>query len=344
MLQLKNNTPFKATITLFPNEAGIDTLYVIVKATFSLDASLQIKVADEQLPLTMADEYWGKPGASSLKYASDAHLCKPATDVVLVGQAWSPGGKVVPWLDVGLAVAERKKLIRVFGDRTWAHDGKQVSTPKPFETMPLVYERAFGGVHVVDGETPKVLAEERNPVGAGFRGARADAEIAGLPLPNLEDPAGLVQQVGDKAVPACFGFVAPNWQPRRGFAGTYDAAWQQNRSPYLPEDFDGRFVNAAHPDLIFDNYLQGGEPIQLLHLCSEPRIGFALPMCRLDAEVQVAGSPERPPLNLETLLIEPDDARFSMTWRGQVQCDKKALKVEQVTINLADLELTSGKT
>jgi len=344
VLQLKNNTPFKATITLFPNEAGIDTLYVVVKATFSIDAGAGVKIADEQSPLTMADEYWGKPGASSLKYASDAHLCKPATDVVLVGQAWAPGRKAVPSLDVELAVAERRKRIRVFGDRIWADDGKQVTSPEAFETMPLIYERAFGGVHVRDGETAEVLAEERNPVGRGFRGAREDTEMAGLPLPNLEDPTGLVQQVGDKAVPTCFGFTAPNWQPRRGFAGTYDAAWQQKRSPYLPEDFDGRFVNAAHPDLIFERYLQGGEPVQLVHLSSEPRIGFTLPVCRLDAEVKIAGSTEGPPLNLETLLIEPDDARFSMTWRGQLQCDKKTLKVEQVTINLADLESTSGVT
>ncbi len=344
MLQLKNETPFKATITLFPNEAGIDTLYVVLKATFEFDASSQIRVADEQLPLTMSDEYWGKPGASSIRYASDLHLCKPSTDVILIGQAYAPRGKAVPSLDVSLAVAERKKLIRVFGDRTWVDENKQVSKPEPFETMALVYERAFGGMHVVEGETPRVLAEERNPVGAGFRGARNNADLAGLPLPNLEDPAGFVEQVGDKAVPACFGFVAPNWEPRRGFAGTYDAAWQATRSPYLPEDFDSHFVNAAHPDLVFDRYLQGSEPIHLMHLSQVPRIAFVLPLCRLDTEVQIAGSPERPPLNLETLLIEPDDARFSMTWRGQVQCDKRALKVEQVTITLADLELTGGKT
>jgi hypothetical protein len=33
-------------------------------------------------------------------------------------------------------------------------------------------------------------------------------------------------------------------------------------------------------------------------------------------------------LRLETILLEPGDAKFSKFWRGRVPCDEKVLKVE----------------
>jgi hypothetical protein len=98
MLQLKNSSPFDAAIAVFPDESGIDTIYIVVKGTFQLGAKLTL--AEEQLPPTQADEYWGEPGASSLKYASDMHLCKPSTDVALVGHAWPMDKPKVERLDV----------------------------------------------------------------------------------------------------------------------------------------------------------------------------------------------------------------------------------------------------
>ena len=256
MLQLKNTTPFAATMALFPNEQGIDSLFVTVKATFGLGGG--VHVAEQQVPPLVGDQFWADPGKSSVKFASDIHLLKPSTDVALVGRARPEHGRPVPQLDATFAVAEKRKVVRVFGDREWRDDGS-IGPPKPFESVPLAYEFAFGGVHVIEGDTPQVLAEERNPVGRGFRGKRKTRELAGLPLPNIEDPAAPVEKVGDKAVPQGFGFTAAHWLPRRAFAGTYDEAWQQNRAPYLPEDFDPRFFNAAHPDLIFDRHLVGGE-------------------------------------------------------------------------------------
>src|SRR3989304_1156690 len=98
MLQLKNTTPFVTGIAVFPNENGIDTLYVTIKATFKLGSILEI--SDKQKPLALADEYWGEPGQSSLKYTSESHLTKPSTDIVLIGEACSPGMRPVSQLDV----------------------------------------------------------------------------------------------------------------------------------------------------------------------------------------------------------------------------------------------------
>lgn len=339
MLQLKNKSPFEPAIALFPNQQGIDTLYVVIKATFQIGEKLS--VAEEQAPVTMADEYWGEPGESSLRYASDMHLGKPSTDVALIGCAWAKEGTKVEQVDVRLAVADREKTIRVFGNRKWSGGvmASSISPPQPFECLPIMYERAYGGIHEVNAKKGKILAEERNPVGVGFRGKRSSREMSGKPLPNIEDPKKLIKNSSDEVTPVGFGFVAPSWLPRRSFAGTYDEAWQKKTAPYLPKDFDPKFFNAANPDFVFDRYLDGGEPVELVNASRKGSLRFKLPRCDFDVNVKIAGKDEKPSLNLETVIIEPDDDRLCMVWRTQVECDKKALKVEEITVNLQSMAL-----
>ncbi len=331
MLQLENTTPFQASLAAFPDARGIDTFYAIVKATFALEP--RPRLAAKQVPVQAGDEYWGDAGSSSLKYASEMHLEKPATDVVFVGQAWAPSGRAVEQLDVAVAVAERFKIVRVFGDRVWLGGlFSSISPTRPFESMPIVYERAYGGCHRPDPDSDPRSVEERNPVGTGFRGKRKGKEMAGTPLPNIEDPQHPIRGLDDRPEPQGFGFIAPSWLPRRRYAGTYDEAWQKQRAPYLPKDFDPRFFNAATPALIFDRHLQGGEPVRIINGHRDGPLEFALPAPRLSASVRIAGRTESPSLDLETILIEPDEDRLCMTWRCGVACDKKLLQVERVTI------------
>jgi hypothetical protein len=328
MLQLDNQTPFKATIALLPDRFGIDTLFVIVKATVTLRPTL--KLAEVQVPLTMADEYYGDPAASSLRVASEMHIGKAGTDVVLIGSAWAPGQRPVPRSQVGMVVAGRQKMILVSGDRVWR--GGKPSEPKPFESVPLVWERAFGGVHQ-HGET--MLAEERNPVGCGFSGGRSASDMEGLAVPNLEDPAAALQQIGDSPTPACLAPIAPSWLPRRRFAGTYDDRWQRGRAPYLPDDFDPRFFQSACPEFAFDRYLQAGEHVQVVGALPDGPIAFTVPESHLSVAVTIEGSPHHPAANLETLSIEPNENRACFTWRASVPCDRRALKVQTIVISRA---------
>lgn len=196
----------------------------------------------------------------------------------------------------------------------------------------MVYEKAYGGVHFANGELTD--AEVRNPVGRGFAGARKAEEMNGVPLPNLEDPKQLIRDTNDRPPPACFGFCAPNWQPRVSFAGTYDDAWQKTRAPYLPTDFDGRFLNMAHPDLVFPGYLQGGEPVTISHMHPAGTLKFDVPPVNLVARVKIAGREEIPAFKLETLILEPNQLKFSMVWRAAVPCDKQMLKISEVTVGM----------
>ena len=66
---------------------------VAVKGTFAFperDGEV-CPLADEQVPLVMADEYWGEPGYSAPRYEVDFALRKPRCDVLLNATAYAPG-------------------------------------------------------------------------------------------------------------------------------------------------------------------------------------------------------------------------------------------------------------
>jgi hypothetical protein len=331
VLQLDNQTPFKAAIAVLPDRSGIDTLYVIVKATLALRPGLSL--AKVQTPPVLADEYYAEPETSSLKATSDLHIGKPGTDVLLIGSARPSEARPVPRMQVSMSVADRQKRVQVTGDRVWRNG--RPSEPQPFEAMPLVWERAFGGSHRL---RDKVLAELRNPVGCGFAGERTADDMEGRPVPNLEDPASPIEQVGHMPAPACMAPISPSWLPRLSYAGTYDEQWQRSRAPYLPEDFDPRFLQCAAPEFAFDRYLQPNEAVHVDGVMPDGPISFAIPDGKLDISVTIAGSTERPPTHLETMAIEPDENRACFTWRASCSCDRKVLKVEKIVVS----RMTSG--
>lgn len=327
MLQFKNGTPFQGTIYLMPDAEGIDTLFAVVKGTLILGERLAL--VEKQLPVTLADEYHGEPGKSSIKNPSNVSLTKPATDVLLLGSAYAPGGRPTTQMDISLATGPLRKTVRVFGDRVWERGGvgASVSSPVPFERMPLVWERAYGGM---DHKGDELRAEARNPVGAGYHAEDGENPVDGLRLPNLEDPADLVTSLKQHPGPACFGPICAHWQPRLSYAGTYDERWQQERAPYLPQDFDARFFQMAPPGLVASGYLQPGDRIEVLGVTPSGSLRVQLPPVRIAITYVVDGSPQPVPANLDTVVIEPDQGRLVLVWRAALRCDKKALRVSEV--------------
>jgi hypothetical protein len=343
VLQLKNTTPFAAVLSLFPDPEGIDTLYVVVKATFELASPC--KLTAQQVPVRLADEFLGEPGRSSVAQPGDVHLAKPSTDVLVLGRAWAPKGQPVGQLDCSVRVGALEKHVRVFGERSWKSGffSTSPSAPTPFVSMPLVWERAFGGALVLDEKGDKVLWEPRNPVGRGIAARQKKAEWRAVPVPNLEDPAQPLTRAGQRPTPACFAPLAPSWSPRKEFAGTYDEAWQKNRAPYLPKDFDPRFFQLAPAGLVASAPLVGGEPVELVNLSQAGPVRTSLPGGSPTVSVRIAGRVEAPPPRLELVLIEPDAHRFVLLWRSALRCDKQALRVEEVTIEPGTLVFQEGK-
>lgn len=342
MLQLQNETALNAAVFVFPDPDGVETLYAVVKGTFRLDQSGEL--TEEQVPIVLADEYWDDPQSSSLKYASEAHPSKLSTDVVMVGSAWAPNGIPVDQLDVVLKVAERTKVVRAFGDRTWKSGTLTVSptATESFVRVPLVYEHAYGGPSPnkpVEGVPPF----DDNPVGTGFLGGRKREQMNGSALPNLENPEQLIRSVSDQPTPTGFGFIPPHWPSRRQYAGSYDEEWQKTRAPFLPSDFDVRFFNSASPDLVFDRFLEGGESILIENASPKGSISASIPTCDFDVTVQDSDGRHALSPRLETVLIEPDESRVCLTWRTAFPCPGRLLTVERVDIESAEPSLLASR-
>jgi hypothetical protein len=337
MLDIRNKTPFPASLAPLLDKHGRESALIAVKGTFTIrNHADRLAPAEAQEPLAMGDVFHGEPDASSLKYESDMHAPKPGTDVSLLGHAYTrePGKAFV---DAGLKVGGLSKIVRVFGDRVWfkALGFWVPSEPIPFEKIPVLYERAFGGKDFSHPDEKKHAVERRNPVGTGFMTQGKDDFLEDLPLPNLEDPNDLIAGTGDKPAPAGFGLVAGNWLPRREFSGTYDDAWRQTRFPFLPADFDERFHHAASPGLASAAKLAGGEPVRYVNLSEDHDVSFALPKRAFRITASVKGVPGTYAALLDSVVIEPDAGRIMLTWKAVIPCNRNFLYVDAIKVEEA---------
>ncbi len=319
-----NRTWFEATPISLVDEDGCTVFVPVIKATLSiLDGRL---ARDEtQAELALEAVHTEDDPESSLRFESETAFVKPGTDVVLVGSARSANGPVES-LDVGIKVGALSKVVKVFGDRYWLkQNGTIVATrPGKFERMPLVYERAFGGWDKADQDEANWRVEARNPVGVSFGDPLRFVQDGRIPMPNIEDPQHLIKRYGDTPPPAGFGFIAPHWQPRAQFAGTYDDQWDQNRKPLLPTDFDRRFFNAASPGLVAPRYLRGDEDVMIVNASPVAKLkfrlpGFPAPVCKIELR---DGRTETLQTNLDTVIIDTDEMLVFLLWRNFVHLPK----------------------
>jgi hypothetical protein len=252
--------------------------------------------------------------------------------VVLIGHACALRSTATE-VTVGLRVGSVQKIVTVIGDRYWTRERNAIvmSSPQPFERIPLVYERAFGGWDRQDADHH--ACETRNPVGRGFRARWNDSE-ATVPVPNVEDPQQRIRSFGDRPAPAGFGFLAPHWMPRASYAGTYDAAWIENRRPLLPVDFDRRFFNSASAGLVARRYFDGTELVQVANAGIAGQLAFTLPGVPAPrVEVTLRRSGDRVlETKLDTVIINADERVVILIWRAHVRVSDVPRDVEAIAV------------
>jgi hypothetical protein len=319
--EVDNKTPFAFQALHLVDEEFRPLLVPLVKATFDIGRDGRCVRAENQIAPNLAGEFWGEDAeTSSYKYEPEVAFMKPATDVVVIGHAWAPR-KNTTEMQVGVRVGPVTKEVVVSGDRVWFKTAGETTPTRAlaFEKIPLTYERAYGGWDRAHPDERKHSCEPRNPVGTGYRASGGFEE--GIRLPNLEDPRARVQALGDRPPPAGFGFTSPHWKPRAALAGTYDEKWTKTRSPLLAKDFDRRHLNAASPGLVAPGYLRGDESVMTVGMRAEGTLSFALPGLRPpDVRVQLTdgSAAQEIALKLDTVIIEPDDLRVMLLWRGNL--------------------------
>jgi hypothetical protein len=324
--RINNITPYKASAVILRDRSGIEVFVVVVKGVYAIDTTGVTAVAQNQVEPTLVPKFLGDPATSSLEEDTDFVPTKPTTDILLHGHAFAPNDRPVRQIEVSLSVGPIKKSLRVYGDRTWNAGlaTSKSSDPEPFRKMPLVYERAYGGLFP-DSSSPHDLARDAcNPAGIGAAG-----DLVGTKLPNIEPVSGS----GARGGPAGFGPIARHWSPRRELAGTYDDDWKENRMPLPPHDFQDAFYQCAPQDQQAPAYLQGGEPVRLLNLTPSGPLCFTLPRVRLTLYATIAASTQETQPQLHTISLRPDVRTVTLTWHAAFPCPNQAHKIEEIIVH-----------
>ncbi|HMB90392.1 MAG TPA: DUF2169 domain-containing protein [Rhodothermales bacterium] len=338
-----------ATYQVVPGKgAGGEPLFtLLVKRTYDLLPNQQAVRAATDTPITQIDEYYDHGDATwaSVKYETDLFPYKAATDVVVIAKAYAPGGEAVPALDAVVDIADRRKVIRVIGDRTCIYMDRRppmFTEPVPFAEMEIRYEKTYGGkdLHSIP-DLP--FYYPRNPIGTGLVLKNTAEGVQGLRLPNLEDPADLLTpervvleeptRWNQQPLPQGFGWFARTWYPRCSFVGAMPAfvppgtVMREERLGLVPAgqvdlarrfklpSYDVRFNTGASPGLALP-YLRGDEQMHLTNLTPEGTFAFALPGDRPRLMLDIGlGENELEPV-LHTVCVRVEERQVDLVWGG----------------------------
>jgi hypothetical protein len=291
---------------------GAFQVTIVVKAQFALRDHDEA-VLLERPPLQLRDQHHGEDPTCSLSNASDVVPFREAADVWLTGHAHAPANRTASVSVVRLGLycggdALLDKTLHVMGDRKRLN-----APPTPFKRMPLVYERAYGGIGYED-----------NPVGVG-----ADERAI---FPNLLLP-------DDQERPAGFAPISRYWWLRRRNVSTRLRKRVEARLVDIPDGFDWSYFQAAPADQRV-RYLQGDEWMvldgihpQLLRVQSRlPRVAGAARVLPLEPTGEDLG--DEVAMVADTLAIDADALTCSVTWRGTIPIESE--------LALADMLIAGG--
>lgn len=342
---------------------------MVVRGTFDFgERGGDILFAEEQEPLVDADEHEGPvetdPLAAVLAREGDLIIHKPSTDVHVIGKARPHGGRpVTDWI-ASVTVGPVEKSVRLTGPRWFERSmgGFRLTPASPTDGVELDYRSALGGTFRVPGSLlpdgqDAYLMKEDNPAGTGwlpdeqmlrtvskearpYFEAQVDAAER-LVAPQIEHPGEPIRSPFARTAAQGLGPIARWWSPRTRYAGTYDARWFAKKYPALPDDFDPRFYQSAHPDLVCPRYLRGNEGIVLDGLVSQGRVSMRLPAVLILAGfIRQSGEAGGGRLELDTVIVDLDDRRVSLVWRGAFH---KRDPIAEISIGLFGMDESAAE-
>lgn len=339
-----NATPYSALAVPMLDATGTDVLVAMVKATLVVSPRGELSLAHEPSPIRLndvqndpaedapqlADPARAEDADRSVRYPSDLCVRKVGTDVIFVGHAVSP--RPVEAMELALKVREVTASLRVHGPRLFYKGilGLTLGPAAPFERVPIVYERAYGGSTADLG-----LVESRNPVGRGV--ARSPSDLTDTPAPQIELPSK-PYQAGARSEPAGWGAIPTHWSPRREYAGTYDEAWRRDRMPLLPADHDPRFANTASPALVMTEPLRPGDAVAALGVWDKGLFKLEIP--NLDLHVRAHrddGKKQVVQPVLDTLLLDPDLDRVELLYRCSFAMGRGPSLVREIRADVGEV-------
>ncbi|GAB2882395.1 DUF2169 domain-containing protein [Uliginosibacterium flavum] len=335
-MELINATRLQVAYTMGMEPSGRELLVIAIKGTFPLPskAGESARLHDEQQPLFMADVFHGEPGLSAPRYEIDFAPRKQACDILLNASAYAPYGRPVGSVPVGVRIGNWQKAFNVVGARHWQAGVSSISAsaPQAFTQQAIHYGTAFGGGDLRHEDPARHAAFMLNPVGCGFHQHLQREWIDGAPLPNTEEIGRAITHPQGDYAPMAFGPIGRQWAQRAPYAGTYDDAWLEEHFPFLPPDFDERYYQAAPLDQQLP-FPIGGQEVTLLNLTPDGQRSFTLP--GFEAPVWIfpkAGGKEEYRATLDTVVLEPDEERYTLTWRLCRPLKKSMFEIGQILV------------
>ena len=359
-MELINHTGFAAEFFRQFNLSGALNGVVAVRGTFDLVHQQVLSPSEMQEPFQWSDIYAGDPHQSHLITPSDFVPFKPGTDITILGTSYVPDGVPKPNWVCGVRIGQRlTKLIRVHGSRFWEplhkppqrgqnsdFAGWRLTDAESATKVPITWRKAFGGARLLatdDAGLP--LLHPYNGLGSGLLDGDLSPKDRLVPAPQIEAIDEPIQDWQQDYLPQGFAPVPPWWRFRQRHVGTVDEKWIAERHPFLPMDFDYRFYQVAHPDLVVEPWLDGGEVIELAHLdpghkilvTKLPGLSFTI---RLRRPRQL---PQEQPLILDGVHIDLHAAppRVQLTWRTGFPCD---INVGEIDLEVASSPLPTDDT
>jgi hypothetical protein len=336
------------TIVSGKTERGAPVFCVLLKRTYDIRLNDSATRAAETKPLLNMDVYYdyGDPEWSTVLFENDLAPYKLETDVVFIAKAYSPNGKPVDSMTIGVEVGGRRKVIRVLGDRCcrYRKEGPPVFTdPVPFTEMEMRYEKAYGGRDIKSSPGLE-FSYPRNHMGTGIALKNLPGVVEGLGLPNLEDPDDLLtpdrvvlgepERWNQQPLPQGLGWFQRTWYPRCSFVGAVpgyldpDEEMREERLGLVPRhqialarqfklpSFDVRFNNGASIGLRFP-YLAGDELIRSANLTPGGGItAFRLPGEHPRVMLDIGLGENELEVVLHTVCVRLEEMQVDLLWRG----------------------------
>ena len=330
-MELVNQTAVPASLSLMDLGGDVRGGIVTAKATYRFaDGNTQL---DTQDPFAMSlqavtTDYGDLPPDEPYLVGDDRF------EVILLGCAHAP--EPTTEMTVSLTVGGERRELVVSGDRVWV-DG-MMSQAAPFTTMPLTWDRAFGGrieLEIDEGVTIEIA----DPINRDGRGFDADGEArrhadylkppAGFPryeytrlVPNLEHATARITRPDDRPRPAC-------WATRPTISGL--------RASHMLDMLPDEMMTPAQAGSVHnmisalrsavDEWLiaapEPGSDIILQGLTPAGDVTFPFPPLRVSVDYSMAGRRGSLPLRATRLVLLPEEARMIIVLRAMFRVDYK---------------------
>jgi len=326
-MELINKNPVPVVVDIIgglPDDSR--AVMFTAKATFNILENGQVKLErDKPFPLFKQDEeteFGLLPTDSLLRL-------DPAFEVILLGQAYAPHGQQTRNMKVSLSVGDVIREIDITGDRQWQGDDKnaQISEADSFKTMPLTWDRAFGGTQqvLIDREAPLDLSWPVNSAGKGFDHISQAREVGKAfqcpndypkfepvrSLPNIETTEEKVIRWSDTPLPICWATVPQSSGLLfERFKRSCERRGEKHVLLGAPE-----MNHRAHPDWVIDTPPASAH-VRIEGACKQGLIEFFIPEMKVVAELKDGNRIQKIELHPRSLVLLPEQMRFYLTFRA----------------------------